>query len=77
MKKVQAHKLLYGAGVLMVLGFCVHVAVDYFKYSAALNSAPFWVWICVDGLIWLLPAGLAIVAGFVAKKKLSNKERNL
>ena len=74
MKKIGAHKLLYGAGGMMVLGFLIHLAVDYHQYRSALNSAPFWLWICVDAIIWLIPAALAITAGYVAKKKLSKKE---
>ena len=74
MKKVQSHKLLYGASVLMVLGFCVHLWIDRRQYDTTLNSAPFWVWICVDALIWLIPALLAAAAGFVAKRKLMKKE---
>ena len=58
----------------MVLGFFVHVAVDYHQYSTTLNSAPFWLWIAVDGLIWLIPAAVAAIAGYVAKKKLTKKE---
>lgn len=76
MKKNQPHKLLYGAAVLMILGFMIHLGVDYYKYSSTLNSAPFWIWICVDALIWLVPAILAFLAGFIAKKKLSKKEKS-
>ena len=72
---MKGHKLLYGASVLMVLGFCIHLMVDYHKYNTTLNSAPFWVWIAVDALLWLLPAAIAFVAGFVAKRKLSKKEK--
>ena len=60
----------------MILGFCVHIVVDYYQYSTTLNSAPFWVWILSNALIWLVPAALAFVAGFVAKKKLSKKEKS-
>ena len=58
----------------MVLGFCIHVMLDYHKYNTTLNSAPFWVWILADAMLWLIPAAIAAVAGFVAKKKLSKKE---
>ena len=71
---MKGHKLLYGASALMVLGFCVHVAVDWHQYNTTLNSAPFGVWILVDALLWLIPAAIAAVAGFVAKKKLTKKE---
>ena len=73
---MRGHKLLYGASALMVLGFVIHVLIDYHKYSTSLNSAPFWLWIVIDALIWLLPALIAFVAGFVAKRKLSKKEKS-
>ena len=68
-------KLLYGASILMVLGFCLHVLIDYHKYNTTLNSAPFWIWIAVDALIWLLPALLAFLAGLIVSKKLRSKEK--
>lgn len=74
MKKIPAWKILYGAAVLMVLGFCVHIGVDYYQYNTTLNSAPFWVCILVNGLLYLIPAALAFLAGFIAKKKLCKKE---
>ena len=67
---MKGHKLLYGASALMVLGFAVHVAVDWYQYHTTLNSAPFWLWILSDAVIWLIPAGLAFLAGLIAQKKL-------
>ena len=67
-------KLLYGASVLMVIGFLVNVVIDYHKYNRSLNSAPFWIWIVVDALLWLLPALIAFLAGLIVSKKLRNKE---
>lgn len=75
MKKVQTHKRLYGASVLMVLGFCIHLIVDYIQYSSTMNSAPFWVWIMVDSLYWLLPAAVCWIAGYLAKKRMTKKEK--
>ena len=71
---MKGHKLLYGASVLMVLGFCIAVAAGRYQYNTTLNSAPFWVWILTDALIWLVPAAIAAIAGFVAKKRLTKKE---
>lgn len=68
-------KLLYGASVLMVLGFCIHVLVDYHRYRTTLNSAPFWIWIVVDALVWLLPALVAFLAGVIVSRKLRSKEK--
>ena len=72
---MRGHKLLYGASALMVLGFFIHIFIDYQEYKGSFSSAPFWLWICVDALLWLLPALIAFVAGFVAKKKLVKKEK--
>ena len=72
---MRGHKLLYGASALMVMGFCIHLLIDYHKYKVSFTSAPFWVWIVMDAMLWLLPAGIAAIAGFVAKKKLSKKEK--
>ena len=72
---MKGHKLLYGASVLMVLGFVIHLFLDYQKYKASFTSAPFWIWICADALPWLLPASVAALAGYVAKKRLMKKEK--
>ena len=71
---MKGHKLLYGASALMVLGFFVHICIDYQQYKVSFTSAPFSLWICVDAMLWLIPALIAFAAGFVAKKKLSKKE---
>ena len=68
-------KLLYGASILMVLGFCINLIIDYHKYNTTLNSAPFWLWICVDAVVWLIPALLAALAGFIAYKKVKEKTK--
>ena len=73
---MKGHKLLYGASVLMVVGFCIHLFLDYRKYCASFGSAPFWIWICVDAVGWLVPAFLACLAGYIAEKKLRKKENH-
>ena len=62
--------------ILMVLGFGIHLAVDYCRYKESFTSAPFWIWAVVDGLVWLLPALLAFLAGYISKKKLCKKENS-
>ena len=75
MKNIRGFQLLFGASVLMVLGFCIHVWVDWLGYDAIANSAPFWVWIFADAVLWLIPAALAFAAGLVSKKKVTRKEK--
>ena len=71
---MKGHKLLYGASVFMVLGFVINLVIDYQTYQTSFTSAPFWIWICADALLWLIPAAIAVIAGYVAKKKLTKKE---
>ena len=71
---MKGHKLLYGASMLMFVGFLIHLLIDYQKYKVSFTSAPFWIWICADALLWLIPAAIAVIAGYVAKKKLTKKE---
>ena len=71
---MKGHKLLYGASVLMILGCFIHIFIDYQQYNLSATASPFWVLICVDALLWLIPAAIAAIAGYVAKKKLTKKE---
>ena len=73
---MKGHKLLYGASALMVLGFVIHLVIDYHQYQNSFTSAPFWLWIITDALLWLIPAAIAFTAGFIAKKKLTKKEKS-
>ena len=73
---MKGHKLLYGASALMVLGFFVHILIDYHRYKVSFTSAPFWLWIAVDAMLWLIPALIAFIAGFVARRKLRKKEKS-
>ena len=72
---MKGHKLLYGASALMLIGFFIHLAIDYYQYCHTLNSAPFWIWMVTDGLMWLIPAQIAFFAGYFAEKKNKNKEK--
>ena len=76
MKRTIGCKLLYGASVLMVVGFGVNVLIDYHQYCVSLNSAPFWLWVVVDALYWLLPAAAAYIAAAVVQKKYFSKEKD-
>ena len=74
---MKGHKLLYGAAALMILGCLIHIFIDYGQYRTSFTSAPFWIWIAVDCALWLIPAAIAAIAGYVAKKRLTkNKKEN-
>ena len=75
MKKTRGYQLLFGASVLLVLGFGIHLGVDFLQYDPMGNSAPFWVWVVTDALLWLIPAALAFAAGLVSKMKVTRKDK--
>ena len=57
--------------VSAILGaaFVIKSIADYIRYSNTLNSAPFYVWVLVNALYFIIPAIVVLVNGFVAKKK--------
>ncbi len=69
MKKINGAAVCYALSALLLLGFVVNTMIDYSRYNATLNSAPFSVWIVANAITFLLPAVIAIVVGLVLRKK--------
>lgn len=55
--------------LILIVGFIIKTIFDYGKYSSTLNSAPFYLWILVNALYFLLPALIIFVAGIIKKGK--------
>ena len=55
--------------IVLLIAFVINVIVDYAKYTASLNSAPFYVWVLVDALFFVLPAIIVFAIGRIANKK--------
>ena len=49
--------------------FVIKIPFDYHVYSTTLNSAPFWVWLMVNAIYYLVPALIALMIGWILKKK--------
>ncbi len=56
MKKITGTMICNLISAALVLGFLVNTAVDYYRYSTTLNSAPFSLWIAVNLICFILPA---------------------
>ena len=69
MKKENWYKLLYICSGLLILGFCIGVAADYVRYDTMANSAPFYVFIMVRLLEFVLPSAILFIVAKVLKKK--------
>lgn len=55
--------------LVLIMGFIIKTIFDYGKYSSTLNSAPFYLWILVNALYFLLPALIIFVTGIIKKGK--------
>lgn len=75
MKKENIYKFLYCISVFLVIGFCIRLGVDYYKYSNIANSAPFYVFAIERAIEFILPSVIVFIVGKIVKKKY-NKQYN-
>ena len=69
MKKINGVTLCYGLSALLFVAFMISTMIDYSRYNRTLNSAPFYIWIVVNAIYFLLPAVVAFIIGVALKKK--------
>ena len=69
MKKIRLYKIFYIVAISLAAAFCVLVAVDSYKYSTSLNSAPFYVFVVARAVVFLTPALIAFIVGKVLHSK--------
>ena len=73
MKKSNIYKFLYAISALLVLGFVIHTIVDACRYDSMLTSFPFYAFIIVHAVEYLLPSLIVFIAALIVKKKFANK----
>lgn len=54
--------------ICLVVGFVVKTVINYFQYSPLTNSAPFYAWIIINAIYFLLPALIVFVIGVIVKR---------
>ena len=69
MKKINGVSVCYTLSVLLFLSFIINTIVDYHRYNSTLNSAPFYLWVIVNILCFIVPAIIVLIIGLVIKKK--------
>lgn len=74
MKKSNIHIFLYAVSVLLVLGFAIHTIVDACRYDSMLTSFPFYVFVIVHAVEYLVPSIIVFIVALIVKKKFANKE---
>lgn len=69
MKKENIYKFLYTVSIFLIIGFTIRLSVDYFKYDDLNNSAPFYTFIIVRIIEFIIPSIIVFIVGKVMKKK--------
>ena len=70
--KKKIIKFCYIAPVVLLICFAVSIVTGYMRYSSTLNSAPFYVWVLVDAIYFVVPALGLFIVGLILRK--SRKE---
>ena len=66
------HKIFYLFSIMLGMAFVIRCVIDFINYDAT-NSAPFYVFVAVDALEFILPSLLVFILARILKK---NRARN-
>ncbi len=69
MQKNKGYKILLGISVILVITFVVATIIDYTRYSTTLNSAPFYIFVLFNAIMYVVPSLICVVIGLILKKK--------
>lgn len=73
MKKIHWPTVCNIISLLLLLCFFISTAISYYRYSRTLNSAPFYVWIIIHTIYYIVPAILVFLIGILIKHKQAKK----
>lgn len=66
---LRKDKILNAAAILLVLGFIIRVAADYYKYqNDIINSEPFSLFVFARSIEFLLPGIICLIIARYLKK---------
>lgn len=57
------------AGWLLLLSGCIHLLLDWLRYNASFNSAPFSLWVLLNGIYFGIPAGICFLMWWILRKR--------
>ena len=69
MKKENYYKFLYVVSAFLILGFCIRLGVDGFRYETSGNSASFYFCIIERAVEFVLPSIIIFIVARILKKK--------
>lgn len=68
MKKEYWYRLMYVISGLLVLGFAIRLGTDWVQYDDRMTSAPFYTFVLIRAVEFLLPAVLIFAGAFLIRK---------
>lgn len=69
MNKQNISRVCRWVAIIMAALFVPTVIVDWVRYNATLNSAPFYLVVIVDAITFLLPAAIFFAIHLILKSK--------
>ena len=69
MKNDNRVKICYGLSLILFIVFIIKTVIEYGKYNSILNSAPFYIWVIVNIIYFIVPAIIALIIGLVLSRK--------
>ena len=67
--KLHFNKICYVISTTLLVAFVIKLLRDTYVYNTTLNSAPFYIWVVVDIIYFIIPAIILLVIGKVVQKK--------
>lgn len=67
--KKKAFMICNIVSITLVIAFVVKTIVNYIQYPTTFTSAPFYLWVLVNALYFIIPAIVVFAVGLIIKKK--------
>lgn len=63
------YKVCFVVSSLLTLAFIGKTIVDYSQYTSTLHSSPFYLWIIMNVIYFIVPALVILLIGIIARRK--------
>lgn len=73
MKKENIYKFLYLISIFLILVFGIVIGIDYLKYDKISNSAPFYAYVIIRAIEFLIPSAIGFIFAKLIKIKTMSK----
>lgn len=69
MDKKKIYKIMFAISIIFIILYFIRLLVDYNNYNPLFTSAPFYTYIIIRSLEFLLPTIIFLIIGLFLKKK--------